>query len=169
VTEPQPKGVEADLAVLRAYGMTMLRVQLFERNLAALVAALERGKLGRSRDFKSAERFAAHLDKLTSKMVDLFQRASAKRLLNMLPADFDPALGAEISALIPWRDRLAHRYLFEKLVEGPPGSRFQPDTMRDRTLGRVAEFPESQASPEMREEIESRVRAIVLGEFEPPE
>jgi hypothetical protein len=55
---------------------------------------------------------------------------------------------------------------------GELGARFGDiaSKLKDRILGRVAEFPECQASPDMREEIESRVRAIVLGQrFEPPE
>jgi hypothetical protein len=140
-------------------------------------------KRGRGPDFKSAERFAADLDRLTTRMDDRFQKASAKGLRKMLPAGFDPDLLAEIDVLIPVRDRLAHRYPFEKLVPGPPGSPFQPGTERelrelgtrfgatatklnDRTLARLAELPERQAPPEMREAIEGRVRAIVLGEFE---
>ncbi len=49
-------------------------------------------------------------------MSHVFQRASASELRNMLPADFDAALLAEIEELIPIRDRLAHRYLVEQLT-----------------------------------------------------
>lgn len=112
------------MAVLSAYGATMLAVQAFERNLAVLVLALE-AKPWKTKPFKSKEQFRASLQKLISRQIDAFQRASAKALRNRLPQDFDAALLTEIEIAIAWRDRLAHRYLVERVRPGH-GDHFEP-------------------------------------------
>lgn len=105
------------MAVLGAYGATMLTVQAFERNLAVLVLALE-AKPWKTKPFKNKEQFRAFLQKLISRQIDVFQRASAKALRNRLPQGFDEALLTEIETAIAWRDRLAHRYLVENAQAG---------------------------------------------------
>ena len=95
-----------------AYSGAMMQVQVFERNLAILVLAME-GKPGRTQPFKSPEQLRAHVSKLITRSMNTFQKATARQLRNRLPKDFDPELLAEIEPLIEWRDRLAHRYLYE--------------------------------------------------------
>src|ERR1700733_13985205 len=97
------------MAVLGAYGATMLAVQAFERSLAILVLALE-AKPWKAKPSKNKEQFHASLQKLISRQIDTFQRSSAKALRNRLPEDFDAALLAEIETAIAWRDRLARRF-----------------------------------------------------------
>lgn len=85
-----------DMAVLSAYGATMLTVPAFERNLAVLVLALE-AKPWKTNPFKNKARFRTSLLMLISRQIDVFQRASAKALRNRLPQGFEG------------RDRLAPR------------------------------------------------------------
>jgi hypothetical protein len=174
-----------DMAVLGAYGATMLTVQAFERNLAVLVLALE-AKPWKTKPFKSKEQFRASFEKLISRQIDAFQRASAKVLRNRLPQDFDAALLAEIETAIVWRNRLAHRYLIESVRPGH-GNHFEPGAfielwrlstqfqavtskLHERLQARLAELPKSEAPEPVREVFVSLARTIVLGEdFRLPE
>jgi hypothetical protein len=174
-----------DMAVLGAYGATMLTVQAFERNLAVLVLALE-AKPWKTKPFKNKEQFRASLQKLISRQIDAFQRASAKALRNRLPQGLDEALLADIETAIAWRDRLAHRYLIENAQAGngahfEPGAfielwrlsaQFQAVTLKlhERFQARLAELPKSEAPEPVREVFVSLARTIMLGdEFKPPE
>jgi hypothetical protein len=103
----------------------MISVQAFERVLAALTVTLD-AKPWRTRPFKSPEHMRRYLRGLFSRCVHRFQKASASELRNMLPAGLDEQLLADIDALIKWRDRLAHRYLVEKMVLGTGEFRFKP-------------------------------------------
>jgi len=163
----------------------MLTVQAFERNLAVLVLALE-AKPWKGKPFKNKEQFRASLQKLISRQIDAFQRASAKALRNRLPEDFDAALLAEIETAIAWRDRLAHRYLIENAQTGH-GDHFEPGTfielwrlstqfqtvtlkLNERILARLAELPKSEAPEPVQEMFVSLARTTMLGEdFKPPE
>src|ERR1700734_2033715 len=109
-TPPDPADIDA--AVLGIYGATMLAVQAFERSLAVLVLVLE-AKPWKNRTFKTDEQCKAYIGKQIARAIDVFQRSSAKALRNRLPDSFDPELKDQITALIVWRDRLAHRYLVE--------------------------------------------------------
>lgn len=117
-TPPDPTDIDA--AVLGAYGATMLTVQTFERSLAVLVLAQET-QPWKNRTFKTDEQCKAYVGKQISRAIDVFQRSSAKALRNRLPDSFDLKLKDQITALIVWRDRLAHRYLVEHArLGGPP-------------------------------------------------
>lgn len=94
------------VGVILAYRTTMMQVQVFERNLAVLVLALE-SKPWRNRKFKSEQHLRVYMGKLITRTINTFQKASTMQLRNRLPDDFDPELRAEIEPLIEWRDRLA--------------------------------------------------------------
>jgi hypothetical protein len=157
--EGAPLDSAVDMGVLLAYGSTMTQVQVFERTLALLVLALEAKP--RTRRLKTPEHFHDYMRKLISRSFHVFQRASASELRNRLPADFDPGLRRQIDTLIERRDRLAHRYLVERLnlgvMAGPRykveafgelielGKQFQAATgeILERALARLAELPKA--------------------------
>lgn len=169
------------MGVMLAYGAAMMQVQVFERNLALLVLALE-SKPGRTRPFKSQEHLREYMSKLIARSINVFHKASARQLRNRLPEDFDPELFAEIETLIAWRDRLAHRYLLEHMRLGAgPGPRLKPEAfgelldlskhfqatalkLNERMLARLAEFPESDAPDGVRDVFVGLARAMMLGE-----
>src|SRR5450755_2001098 len=102
------------LAALAQYGATMLQVQTFELSLAALVLAAE---LRPDRHGKSLER---EVSKMFSSTWHLAQNASASEMKNRLKGKISDELTTEISALIGWRNFLAHRYLRMRFFRGGP-------------------------------------------------
>jgi hypothetical protein len=169
------------MGVILAYGAAMMQVQVFERNLALLILALE-SKPGRTRPFKSQEHFRAYMSKLITRSINTFHKASARQLRNRLPEDFDSELLAEIEPLIAWRDRLAHRYLLEHMRLGSgPGPRLNSEAfgelldlskhfqatalkLHERMLARLAELPESDAPDGVQDVFLGLARAMMLGE-----
>jgi hypothetical protein len=170
-----------DMGVMLAYGAAMMQVQVFERNLAVLVLALE-SKPWRTRTFKSQEHLREYISKLITRSVNTFHKASARQLRNQLPKGFDPELFAEIEPLIAWRDRLAHRYLIEHMRLGAgSGPRLKPEAfgellelsssfqvtalkLNERMLARLADFPKSDAPEGVRDVFLGLARAMMLGE-----
>lgn len=185
MSPPSPRAplepAAVDMGVMLAYSAAMMQVQVFERNLAVLVLALE-SKPGRTRPFKSEEHFRAYMSKLITRSINVFHKASARQLRNRLPEDFDSELLAEIEPLIAWRDRLAHRYLLEHMRLGSgPGARLNSDAfgelldlskhfqatalkLHQRMLARLAEFPESEAPDGVQDVFLGLARAMMLGE-----
>ncbi len=169
------------MGVILAYGTTMMQVQVFERNLAVLVLALE-SKPWRNRKFKSEQHFRDFMGKLITRTINTFYKASARQLRRRLPADFDSELLAEIEPLIDWRDRLAHRYLLESMIlGGGAGSRLKPEAfaeliqigkafqataarLYERLLVRIEEFPQSDMPEGARDVFTNLVRTMMLGE-----
>ena len=121
-----------------------------------------------SRILKSETRVAARMARRETKIIDRFQRAYTKRLLDLLPGDFDATMRSEVEALLPIRDRVAHRYLFEELDEWAARFRAGFEKLHDAANARLAELPGGEAPPELREAIERNVRAILLGERTKP-
>jgi hypothetical protein len=185
MSTPSPRApfdpAAVDMGVMLAYGAAMMQVQVFERNLAVLILALE-SKPGRTRPFKSQEHFREYMSKLITRSINTFRKASARQLRNRLPGDFDADLLAEIELLIAWRDRLAHRYLLEHMRLGTdPGPRLKPEAfgelldlskhfqgtalkLHQRMLDRLAEFPESDAPEGVQDVFLDLARAMMLGE-----
>jgi hypothetical protein len=157
----------------------MLTVQVFERTLATLVLVLGRNR--RTRELKTADAVTRALEKALKRAVHRYQRASPSELRSDLPDDFDSELLKEIQGMIGWRDRLAHRYLVEKLIlEGGPNL-FDPGTPEElMKLGTgfmtliaklqaelstaVAELPKADAPEALTEFIKSLARPILRGE-----
>jgi hypothetical protein len=114
----------------------------------------------------------------------LFQRSSATALRKRLPDSFDPELKDQITKLIAWRDRLAHRYLIEHARTGGP-PRFDPLLfvelwklskpfqemslkLNELMLARLAEMPRAEAPKPVREVVDALARTIMFGEeFKP--
>ena len=93
------------------YGETMLQVQSFELKLAALVYSVETS----SRD--GGQRLThRQLDRAIVTSWHLVHKASASELRRRLEGKIADALSREIETLISWRDFLAHRYLWARLV-----------------------------------------------------
>ena len=173
--------VAIDMGVILAYGTTMMQVQVFERNLAVLVLALE-SKPWRNRKFKSEQHFRDYMGKLITRTINTFYKATARQLRKRLPDDFDSELLAEIEPLIDWRDRLAHRYLLESMIlRGNPGPRLKPEAfaelievgkafqataarLQERMLARIGEFPQSDMPEGARDVFTSLARTMMLGE-----
>ena len=177
-----PDSVAIEMAVMLAYSGAMMQVQVFERNLAILVLAME-AKPGRTRSFKSPEQFRAHVGRLITRSMNTFQKATARQLRNRLPKDFDPELLAEIEPLIEWHDRLAHRYLFEHMgmASSGPGPRLKAEAfgelldvskqfqatavkLHERMLARLAEFPKADVPEGVRDVFTALGRTMLLGE-----
>jgi hypothetical protein len=170
------------MGVMLAYSGAMMQVQVFERNLAILVLTME-AKPGRTQPFKSPEQFQTHVGRLITRSMNTFQKATARQLRNRLPKDFDPDLLAEIEPLIEWRDRLAHRYLYERMSIPSSGSgprlkaeafgelldvskHFQATAakLHERMLARLAEFPKADVPEGVRDVFTALGRTMLLGE-----
>lgn len=179
VNEPAP-GAESDEAgrVFYLYGAVMLAVQSFERNLATLALILNRSH--RMRQLRTREEIARALQRTMNRSLDAYQRSSAKALRNKLPDDFDVELLLEIEGMLEWRDRLAHRYLLETLVDVHAAHEFQPGTaeelmklgagfltlaekLRERLVVAVAELPSGRRGG-VDEMIRGWAQAIMAGE-----
>jgi hypothetical protein len=189
MSQPSP-GPIADtttigMGVMIAYAGAMWQVQVFERNLAILVLALEANPT--DRPFKSPEQFRKRMGKLVTRWVNTFEKGTARQLRKRLPDSFDPDLLAEIEPLVAWRDRLAHRYLLEQTQVGvgvEPGLKAEAFAelielskafqvvaakLHERLLDRIEEFPKSEVPEGVREMFASLGEAIMFGqEFKPP-
>ncbi len=161
-------------AVLFHYGATMLAVQNFERSLATLVLLAR----PRTRELKTPEAAARGLQRALHD----YRRVSAAELRRKLPEDFDPELLPELEVMIDWRDRLADRYLMEKLdLDDGPGH-FQPGTadelmavgigfqvvvakLGEKITAAAAELPQDRgAADALGELIDRLARPVTLGE-----
>jgi hypothetical protein len=164
--------IEFPVDVFGQYGLTMLNVQVFERMLALAVLT---GSAGSQSQIADAARLDRALERMSRKITHAFQRATAKELRGLLPADFDPALVAEIEALIPVRDRLAHRYLVERLGnDSSPRrqgeARAELDAMGNRfhaVSQTMASRPRARVPPEFTSLLLQRLPSLVFGEIPP--
>jgi hypothetical protein len=171
-------------SVFYLYGTVMLAVQTFERTLATLVLILGRSR--RTRELNTPEAVARALEKGLKRGVHAYQRASPSALRKELPDDFDVELMREIEGMIGWRDRLAHRYLIEKLLLGGEPMQFQPDTadelmrlgtgfmtlntkLQAQLSTALADLPAPDAPDALRDLIKSLAQPIMRGEQEAPE
>jgi hypothetical protein len=93
--------------VLAQYGSAMLQIQVFESQLAGLLLAVNaRPRTG------NPERQAR---KSMKRIIHLLEHATAEWMRNELAGKVDVELIEEINYLLPWRNRLAHRYLRQRL------------------------------------------------------
>lgn len=93
-------------AVFLAYSSAMIGVQMFEARLADLLLRIE----VRNGDL-------AHVDEALGRMSELARKKSAGWLhARVGPHLEDKTLLAALGPAIKWRNRLAHRYLREKLA-----------------------------------------------------
>jgi hypothetical protein len=151
-------------------------VQSFEQSLAVLSLSLEI----EPRSDQTPAQAIRRLRKLLKRAVHRFQRASASELRKLLPEDFDPDLLPVIERLIESRDRLAHRYLLEKIVDRPNhrfaigtpaelaalGSEFVEVTkhLAAKYEAIIASWPKGDVAEEVREYLESLARPVMCGE-----
>jgi hypothetical protein len=112
------------MAVLSQYGRVMLAVQLFETQLigTAMLASVKdpHAPVRRTNLHRVVSKFVKRAIHLSFKATASEARDSAMRIL---PAD----LMTEIDEAIKWRNRLAHRYLREKIIGSEDGE-FAPGT-----------------------------------------
>ena len=121
-----PSDVNAEtlqrMSSLGTYALAMQAAQFLEMKLAILCVWAES-------DF--TPRQVKNVEKAFRRTVrsheHLFQRASASELRNRLDGVLPEELAEELTELIGWRDRLAHRYLREQYALDPPifGERMQ--------------------------------------------
>jgi hypothetical protein len=175
------KVVLGQMAVLSQYGRVMLSIQLFETQLigAAMLASVGNPhgppkKVQLKRAFKKILKRAIHLN---FKATAAEARASAAKVL-------PPELMKEVDEAIKWRNRLAHRYLREKLIGSERGE-FVPGTYDellklthsfDRLGKRLAKENERIGSawpddtpppPEVAHVLESAMMTLLKGESPP--
>jgi len=106
------------LAFLATYGWVMWAVQRFEYNLAALTILRSPVK-SPNRKIDSAQKLHSALEKQFATYRHRLERASAKELQQLLPADLPEALSSDLDDLITARNDLAHRYLRRTFDGGP--------------------------------------------------
>ena len=109
--------------VFAIYGALMQQVQAFEVSLAtlALLVELDPNRISNAsleRQVKAAVKKGRHA----------FQAGSPAASRGRLKGKVSDELYAEIDRLIPHRNRLAHRFLVERMYETSAGPHFKPGT-----------------------------------------
>jgi hypothetical protein len=108
--------------VMAIYGALMLEVQVFEMNVAVLSLVAESDP-----ERRSNASLRRQLDAAYRKSRHTFRRGSLSASRDRLKGRINEDLLAEIDELLAHRNRLAHRFLIERMVvEGEP--RFQGGT-----------------------------------------
>jgi hypothetical protein len=119
VTEADSERPDLDASsydVMAIYGALMLEVQLFEMNVAVLSLVAESDPERRSNASLRRQLDAAH-----RKSRHTFRRGSLSASRDRLKGKIDDDLLAEVDELLAYRNRLAHRFLIERMVaEGDP-------------------------------------------------
>lgn len=171
------------MAVLSQYGRLMLSIQLFE---AQLIGA---AMLGSVKDpFAPPRRVNVKraIRKTLKRAIHLSFKATAAEARDgaaqVLPAD----LMEEVDRAIKWRNRLAHRYLREKII-GSESGEFAPGTYDELVkltqsfdnLGKLlaqenerigSSWPkDAPPPPQVAEVLESAMTTILKGEPPPPQ
>jgi hypothetical protein len=109
--------------LMAIYGALMQLVQTYELLLAslALVVEVDPARISNAslkRQLKAAVRKGVHVFQNGS------PAASRDRLEGKIPGD----LHSELADLVPHRNRLAHSFLVQQIVDGEAGPRFRPGT-----------------------------------------
>jgi len=158
--------------VLQQYGRTMLAVQVLERMLAMLVVTVTRRKSKRTVLDGGLEEA---LDRVAKRMEHAFHKASATELAKLLPQDFDESLLGAILELLPVRNRLAHLYLAQQLLNRGTDDpvvelrgmqeRFEAVAGRINTVQREAasSFPPIEVPTELREAVRKKALPLFFG------
>jgi hypothetical protein len=110
------------LAFLATYGWAMWAVQVFEYRLAGysiLCAPVKKP----ARVLDTPQKVYSALQKEFAVSEHRFERASAKELRNLLPADLPEPLNSELDELVEKRNDLAHRHLRRLHGEASPDLR----------------------------------------------
>jgi hypothetical protein len=107
--------------VMAIYGTLMLQVQALELSVAALSLIAD---LGRS----SGASIRRQIDAAHKRSRHAFHRDSLSASRDRLRGKIDDELFAEIEGLLPHRNRLAHRFLVERMIEAYGSTRFKPGT-----------------------------------------
>jgi hypothetical protein len=107
---------QAELAAVMAqYGAAMLEVQAFEAALAALVGVLDIKPGTGDEPARSPRAVERSLRRVIKHNWHLFNTASASEATRNLEGRIETGLLDDISALLGWRDFLAHRYFRTRL------------------------------------------------------
>jgi hypothetical protein len=117
--------------VMGVYGATMFQVQVWEFNLAALTNVA----LANATPAASPAAAQRRNKKSFDRIVHLTQKATAQWMRGKLenaPNKVQPAVIEEIAGLLKLRDRLAHRYLREELID--PHANFGLNAKIDHAL-----------------------------------
>jgi hypothetical protein len=109
--------------IFAIYGALMQGVQIFEGTLASLALLVETdpekvSNASLKRQLKAAIKEGVHA----------FQKGSPAASRNRLEGKIPDELYREIDALVPHRNRLAHSFLIQQLVDTAEGPRFRPGT-----------------------------------------
>jgi hypothetical protein len=129
MSDHQDKPLSPMQLVMGTYGATMFQIQIWEFNIASLANAAHT-PIGPAASPAAAERQSR---RGFERIVHLTQRATATEMRNLLhtaPTPVEPSVIDEISELIPLRDRLAHRYLREELINPRAGFTFSPSVQQ---------------------------------------
>jgi hypothetical protein len=143
--------------VMAIYGARMLDVQAFEMGVAILSLVAELDPERRSNASLRRQLDAAH-----RKYRHTFRRGSLSASRDRLKGSIDVDLFAEVDELLAHRNRLAHRFLLERMVAAEEGGRFRPGTaleileyarrfkstgkkIKDETNRRVRDLPDPPA------------------------
>jgi hypothetical protein len=109
--------------VMAIYGALMLEVQTMELAAAALSLLAELDP-----DRTSRASLARQLDAAFRKSRHAFRRGSLSASRDRLRGRIDEKLLVEIDELLAHRNRLAHRFLLERMITTEGGARFRPGT-----------------------------------------
>ena len=101
--------------VMAQYGAAMLQVQAFELQLASLVLTV------RARDRPPSGNIKRQLERSLKGVTHLLERATASEMRRELEGRVSTEVLDEIDYLIPWRNRLAHRYLRQRAIDVKAG------------------------------------------------
>lgn len=105
------------------YGALMLQVQLFERQVATLALLAEVDP-----DQISKASLRRQVKKVVKKVRRAFQSASLTDSCDRLQGKIPEGLYGEISQLISYRNRLAHRFLIAQTAESTDANGFRTGT-----------------------------------------
>jgi hypothetical protein len=122
--EPEQRVLLQQMAVLSQYGRVMLSIQLFEVQLigvAMLASAKDPFAPPRKINVKRA------IKKSLKRAIHLSFKATAAEARDSAAEILPPDLMEEVDRAIKWRNRLAHRYLREKIIGSGDGG-FAPGT-----------------------------------------
>jgi hypothetical protein len=116
-----PDGSSYD--VMAIYGTLMLEVQALELSVAtlSLIVNLDPGR-------PSGASIRRQIDAAYKRSRHAFHRGSLSASRDRLRGKIDDELFAEIEDLLPHRNRLAHRFLVERMIEAYGSTRFKPGT-----------------------------------------
>jgi hypothetical protein len=159
-SQEQPE-IKQVMMSLTNFALAMQGAQFLEYKLAILCTWVELDVQPRQTPPKNLERA---MRPTVRRITHAFQKASASELRNRLRGKIDEGLIEDVSEMIKWRDRLAHRYLREQYVLPPPifGQR-----MYDEMQALMARFEELNARVEAATEAVVAEKGAGTGDYAP--